>query len=90
MLQGLSQFGREGHPHKNSTLPETNVVPENSRLGDYVLFGKPIFGCYVSFTEGNITLINKHNNCNTKVTCVYMRPCYRAREEKRYSHEEVF
>ena len=35
-----------------STLPKTNIAPENGWLEDYFPFGKTYFRGYVSFREG--------------------------------------
>ena len=41
-----------------STLPETNIAPENGWLEyDRFLFGRPIFRCYISFREGRFWMI---------------------------------
>ena len=37
---------------QGTTLPETNIAPENPWLDDEFLFGIPYFTGYVSFGEG--------------------------------------
>ena len=45
---------------KQSTLPETNIAPENEGWNTTFLLGRPIFRCYVSFREG-ISFMGFHN-----------------------------